>query len=557
MFAGPRLVPSLAALALALSPMSGCTCSESAGPPPAAVPKPSVAPPDGLVFELVVRTPSTLLTEVRDAMAGPMLLLPKSVGGMAVNLFGLPVTAAELIDEGLPLVGASLADARAGTLHTAFAIHVKDGRRLVAHLTKGNDATFDARVDGDLTWLTAKNNLREARLSAMLAVIDNYLVAGDDEAAVSRLAPYLARTLARSETSAADLVVTVNDARAVEALADHLGRLEGPAKVLTSPAGLAAVVDFPQWLAAARELLAQVGAAKVVVDLDPGTSLVVEAELEAKGAVERAALATLPTVTPSRMLELPQGTVGVAQWGERARDRADDARRRAAQIRAALGLTGDDEVSLRRALVAIGEGQGERMLVGLRCTGVGLTGLAEGDVRDRERLESGVASLTAMAERPSVAKRLAAERMAVEVSAGRARHIPEDVHLVRLTKARDEGDVEEPPPIDLRYVIAADRFYAAAGTESLAVVQHLHAPDPERQWGLSSSTMSSAIKRMGESAWLAIAADPHGLNACLEGKPGGTFATPATLVVAPDPVGATLRIELASGLLKVVGRELF
>ena len=211
----------LTALAFVLSPMSGCTCAESTETPPPATVKPAAPAPAGIAFELAVRSPSTLLTEIREAMAGPMLLLPKSVGGMAVNLFGLPVTAAELIDEKLPIVGAGLAVGKGGeaTMHTAFAVHVRDGRRLVAHLTQGPDATFDVKVDGDLSWLTAKDNLRQARLPATLAVVDNYLVIGDDERAVAGLGPYLATNLARTEPSDADLVITVKDAAP---LAAHL-----------------------------------------------------------------------------------------------------------------------------------------------------------------------------------------------------------------------------------------------------------------------------------------------------------------------------------------------
>lgn len=553
-----RLLPGLAALALSLSPMSGCTCADSTEPPPAPTLAPAAPAPAGLAFELVVRAPSTLLTEVREAMAGPMLLLPKSVGGMAVNLFGLPITAAELIDEQLPIVGAGLTDDRGerAVVHTAFAIHVKDGRRFVAHLTQGPDATFDAKSDGDLVWLTAKDNLREARLPAELAVVTNYLVVGDGERAVSDLGPYLATNLARAEPSKADLVVTVKNTAALAARLEHL---KAPAEALALPGALGTVLDLPGSLDAARELLEQVGSAEVVVDLDPAAALVVEASLDARGPIERAALATLPEISPSRMLTLPDGTVGAMQWGEPAGGRADDAGRRAATISDALGLTEDDQASLRSALTAMGEGRGERSLVGLRCTGVGLTGMAEGDVRDDDALTSAVASLTAMAERPSVKGRLDAERMTIDVSVGRARHIPDDVHLVRFSKTpeADRPTDETPPPIDLRYVIAADRFYAAAGAESLLVLQHLHQPDPERRWASSSPSLESAIGRLGSSAWLAVAADPHALNACLHGKPGGTFSTPATFVVAPAPTGATARLELAAGLLRVVGRELF
>jgi hypothetical protein len=56
---------------------------------------------------------------------------------------------------------------------------------------------------------------------------------------------------------------------------------------------------------------------------------------------------------------------------------------------------------------------------------------------------------------------------------------------------------------------------------------------------------------------MSLVVEPHGLNACLHGKPGGTYATPASLGVGPASGGAVLRLELAAGLLKVAGDELF
>ena len=62
----------LTALAFVLSPMSGCTCAESTETPPPATVKPAAPAPAGIAFELAVRSPSTLLTEIRGQVKNMM-----------------------------------------------------------------------------------------------------------------------------------------------------------------------------------------------------------------------------------------------------------------------------------------------------------------------------------------------------------------------------------------------------------------------------------------------------------------------------------------------------
>lgn len=556
---GPRRWLGRAALlaSVALAPLGGCTCGETSPAPAPPTTAPTVPAPEGLVAELTLRAPTSFLTELRRAMAGPMLLLPKSVGGMVVNLFGLPITATDIIDERLPLLGASLVtgDGDQAVLHTAFAIHVKEGRRMVAHLSTGPDATFEARADGDFTWLSPKPALRQARLDVVLAVVDNYLVAGDDETAVRQLGPYMARTLARAEPPEQDILLTLKGETNVERLRARLSRLRAPLEALEVPASLRAFANPRILFERGLALLDVVGAGRVTVDLDPERDLVLEAHLEARDAASRIVLASLPTVEPQNMTSLPEGTVGALAWAEPVTGRAEEAAQTAAQVREAVGaMTVEDDEALTEALVATAEGRGAKTLVALRCTGVGLTGLVEGDVADGERLADGVEALAALRRRKSFSDKLAGDRMRVTVSEGRVRHVPHDVHLVRLERiAEGETELE---PVDLRYVIAPERYYAAAGMESLETLQLLYAPDPERQWS-QKPRLRGAIERLSARAWLSLLIEPHGLNACLRGKPGGRFATPASLSVGPADGGAELRLELASGLLKVVGSELF
>src|SRR5690606_36379970 len=66
---------------LAIAP----ACQDDAPPAPPAAPQPVPAPP-GLLAELVIARPDRALGQVREAAGGPMLLLPRTVGGVLVNV---------------------------------------------------------------------------------------------------------------------------------------------------------------------------------------------------------------------------------------------------------------------------------------------------------------------------------------------------------------------------------------------------------------------------------------------------------------------------------------
>ena len=75
--------------------------------------------------------------------------------------------------------------------------------------------------------------------------------------------------------------------------------------------------------------------------------------------------------------------------------------------------------------------------------------------------------MLALRERPHFEALLEADDLNVTVKKGRARHIPDDVFLVRMAKPPPE-DGAEAPTIDLRYVIAKQRLPVWSGTSGSA-----------------------------------------------------------------------------------------
>jgi hypothetical protein len=538
--------------ALVLAP--GCTCDASVdAPPPPPSAKPAVPVPNGLVADLVVRAPATLLGELRQELAGPMLLMPRTLGGLVINLFGLPLSAAELVDERLPVYGATVVTGQGqeARLGSAVAIHVKDGGRLIARLTKGPDATFDGSQKGDLTMLAPKPALRQARLEAPLAVVDNYLVAGDSTEALQALGPYLARTAPRGEPSEHDVELRIRDSASSEPVRTRLAALRAPLEALPIPPPLRALVSPESLIEAGLGVLELMGEGTVTLDVATEAPLKLRARVAARNPLAAGVLASLKTIEPAKLADLPDDVVAAATWAQPPGEPSLRAASAAADIVSTTGLAVADRAVLEVALAKMAAGQGSGLRFGLRCTGVGLTGLADGEARDAPLLRTGLEELLALRKSKSVKARLEAEGMSLSVDRGRARHIPDDVHRIRIERKAPEGD-EPPPPIDLRYVVTDDRFYAAAGMQSLETLQHLHAPDPEHRWA-NKLAIAAAVKGLPDVAWASVIIDPQGVNACLQGKPGGSHATPLTLSVGPSKGGLELRVDVAPGLLRALG----
>lgn len=537
-----RLVTPAVVVALLL-PGCSTSCDREPRPRPAttAAAKAPVPVPEGHLGDVVIARPGRLLGELRAAFGAAALVVPRTLGGSVAQLLGLPIQVVEVVDEGGPLLAAAaLVD---GAVKGAVAVRVTDGPRLLTFVTHGRDATFSSEVEGAITWIHPKRPNREPQVRATLALIERHLVAGSDEAAVRALGLHLTRNLAAQPAPEADAHVSITGAaseplrRALEPLKSEAWPLPREISTLLSPRDM---VD------AAQELLTGIGDGRVEVRLDA-------TRLEIEGLVTRPGEAR-PTLSPTGPLDLPEDVVAAISWAEAATAREKQVPGRAARLRAALGpsASDEDEEVIRQALAAVARGMGERVTLGVRCTGVGLTGLARGEVSDAKSLLGGLDDLVSLRTHPAVVSHLDQAALSLSFDKRRLERVPFDLFRLRLVPSHGDAPRSE---IDLLYGVDPSGFVAAAGMETVESAQRLVRPDPQRLLG-KREALAQALARLPDPAFLTAVVDAQGLHACTLGKPGGDHVTPVVLGIGPTADGLRVRFEMPRLLLRAVGNAL-
>jgi len=556
----------------------------------AATARPTVPAPKELLADIVLATPRTSWTDLRGAIGGPAILLPRSLGGLVVNLVGFPLRAVEEIDEQLPIVGAVLQ--KSGTERdaghaaqpplVAFGIHVKDGTRLLTVLTKGPDARFNSKPEqpSKIVWLERKSDQSKGRIKeASVGVLDNYLLIANSTEAGRRAGHYLVYNLSQRKAPAENLVIELTASTARGALSKSLSTWS---KRLTSGADLlldkmAPLLDLQDATKTLQTLLDDVGRARFALSILK-TTIRLDAQLEPSNAAAKKRLAALPTVKPEQLLSLPDDTLVAARWAETAAGRQRRAQTRGRALEQALAVK---STALRKALVGVALSRGDRTTAAVRCTGVGVTGFASGQVAKAAELRESLEALIALRKEPAVAAKLDKRGLKISTRKGRLERITHDIVLVRVEQIDKPGPSKPKPaapkkpdkpkksdkpakkpepigPIDLRYAIGDKRFFVAAGLDTVGTLQHLVMASPEADRTLASkSAVKASLGWLGDKAWVVLFADPQAMVACRAGTPGGKLTTPVTLAVGPAASGgATLRLELAKLLLKVAAKQL-
>jgi hypothetical protein len=509
-------------------------CRDDAPSPQPPRPRPApVAAPDGLLAELVVPTPAKLIADAREA-AGEAIFMQRTVGGMMAELLGFPIRMAEQVEEALPVVGAARKDG------FAVAIRVRSGDRFVEQITRGEDGTFASEADGDFTWLTPRPTARRARVAATIAKHDDSVVVGSSRDAVRALAPYLTRTLAPREPPKLTRIDIRPGALVPLAAALRVPELPAPWQNLVEPEAL---------LSAAREIAGELGAGEATMELGK-QALTVEARFAAHDGAAKKRFAARPAMSAAQLLDVPDDVVVSAAWSEDEKARVAEVDARAKSLSALLGdaLPAAERKHLTKALLDLAKGRGDEAGIGLRCTGVGLTGFATGSVADEKLLKDGLSSALSVAKHQAVTDRLEKEGLSLETKKTRIEEVPMDLWRLRLSPAKESDNPRE--PIDMLGGAAGKKFLAAAGMETIDTLQRLHAQDPERLLR-RAEPMRQAGERLGTRVWLALLADPQSLYACLQGQPSGTPAAPLALAVGPDGERVRVHLEVARSLLRV------
>lgn len=513
----------------------------------------SVPKPSDLVAELRVPSPARSYGKLRASLGEDAVLLPRSVGGLAVRLLGLPLRAAQEIDEGLPLVGALAGDSES---RFAVALHVRDGGTFVVVLTSGEEAPFSAERRDGVVHLAPRGALREPLAKGLaLGVAGNYLVIGDRADSVSHLGPFLARELgprmSASASDGADLTLQ-GEGKRLGLLFERSGARFADRLAPETRAALAPLVDPATLASSLGGALAETSGFELAVTLGSGTHRIDATARLPSGTPAEAR----PPVDWATLGALPAGTIAAASFGETVASRLSEATARSTALAALLALRPKgppfDREKLAAPLRAIAEGRGDTALVGAGCTGAGLTGFALGPVRDRKRLDSGVTGLLALFDEPALKGLLDETKLVVSVSKGRLERVSEDVTLLRVAP-RTEG--EGARATDMRFTLGDTRYAIAAGAETVELLQALHREAP-------TSTLEDAARfsdlrsELGEGPFAAFYLDPVAAHACVATAPSATPSRGIVGAVSRTPEALTLRIRVAHEALGIVGRLL-
>lgn len=546
---------SLGLLLGLLGAWPGCRSNHNEGTslPASTAASRDVPAPADLLAELVIATPARSWTTLRGSLDEKVIYLPRSVGGMLVGLFGLPVRAAQEFDESLPVVGALTDDGSA-----AIGIHVRSGASLELILASGDDATFDVVREAGVTRLRRRVAARTAQLAeGALAIAGNYFIFASDDDAAARLGPYLARTLGprggssteRPRSAAMDLVVHGAGAGLQKAASRLAQRVLG-AIPKEQRAWLSAFIDLD---AAGRSLAAA---------MTPTSTLDVALVLGSEshrldvtlGAANARVLSALETLDPHVVGDLEDDTVAALVVAESLADRKASATSRAkslgdAVVDATKGTPFARE-KLGDALAQIAEGRGAFATFGLHCTGAGPTAFARGPVDDRRKLERGVASLLSLQQEPAAKETLNLLGLKLLVERGHIEQVADEVTLVRVAPSED-GESER--VTDARFTVGDARFVVAAGAETVDALKALHRKTP-RAPVRELPAVKSALESLGDRAYAAFYVDAPALLAC--GPSGRPSNEKGALLGAVSPVegGARLRIQVAPSALAAAAK---
>ncbi len=177
---------------------SGCHETTREAPAPADAVATPVPPPDGLIAESTIVGADALWQRVQRGIAGPVGILPSTLGGLICAVSGIDPTLGGEID------GTSTAYAVvAGDVATpawVVAMRLSDPRRALA-LAGGDTSRFDAHAAGDFLILDAKRGSAMSgrglapRSVAAISRGGGWFVVARSEDALTRLAPYAIRTM--------------------------------------------------------------------------------------------------------------------------------------------------------------------------------------------------------------------------------------------------------------------------------------------------------------------------------------------------------------------------
>ncbi|MEZ4227822.1 MAG: hypothetical protein R3B89_01580 [Polyangiaceae bacterium] len=404
---------AVAAISLGLVTLIGCDDDAKTKTAASAAPVEDLSPvpaPDSLVADVFVAQPEPTWKELRGLAGAGAALLPANYPILVTTLTGLPPTAASIIDTDLPVVGA-LVDVGEGNPGLVLGVHLRSGRELVAAVTKGADARFDAKRNDQtqVTMLSPKNPGNADPLG--MGVLGNYLLVGTTSAALDEAGPYVVRSLSKQPAPKQPIVAVASEKALGGPIAKRIKaawkKRREQLQELDLKARKARGGRAPDFGDPAAALLGIEGAVDDLVAILEGSQqakLVVtpgdrhlEAELEvtpkASGEAKKL-VSEMPTGDLALLKALPRGTSLALLTHSSPAGRLESAKATedtfAKLLDSRLGEA--DRKRLQKVLTEIAKGRGNQLVFGLgRAAGSDeIALLVAADVSDAAELDKGI-----------------------------------------------------------------------------------------------------------------------------------------------------------------------
>jgi hypothetical protein len=204
--------------------LGGCSSCEKTPDEKGAIPEVPVAAPVDLLADVYAISPNTSWSKLQRGIGGAIGILPATLPGIIGFMADMDPRIANEIDGAAPIYGVLAGD----PAHPGFCIAMKlvDPRRARMLLTDGETAVFGVREEPGLTHLVPKARVERAdkKQPAAAALTSNgYITVGPVADALSKLAPYVTRTLpARPMPKDAAIVADVPRSAVEKVLAPKL-----------------------------------------------------------------------------------------------------------------------------------------------------------------------------------------------------------------------------------------------------------------------------------------------------------------------------------------------
>jgi len=541
---------------VALSP--GCTC-ESTDAVDAGLRSGGLAPvpaPSGLVMTGVAPRPEELWQKFRVAIGGPVFFVPKSLGGAAVALLGLPLAAGPEFDSDVPLVFAARIDEQ-GNLQFVSALHVKAGDRLVGQLTRGHAPPFSSKEDAESQVTLLIRDSPSGSHTTALGVLGNYLLVGATQDDLRALGPYVARTLPAGPVPSEDAVARIPEAALQGPLVEAIrARVDRVASLPMPMAGLAFESLAAELSRDALSALGGMGSleAKLVIDAR-AARFSLTAPIKEEASAARKLAAELSPGDARALRELPSHTLA-ALWVRQPREaRLRNASDSTELIIRALGaeLTEADRKEVQSALQKIAGARGDELAAGIGFGAFGPSAYARTDGNDEAALDEAMQRLLGLLELEPVRERLAKASLEAHAKPTIVERLPGDVHRLRFSRAKTPKDANVarglglPEKVDVLMLRQGATLYVAAGLDAPEALRSLVLAKTEDNLG-GVPSFDAAIADFQEGTVASLMFDITGIVDRLRGKRPSGAPSVVALSFGVEPKGRSslwLRADVA------------